>query len=229
MKKIVLFDIDGTILNVESSLARSIFIDTFGEMFSIDISKSIPSFHGKTDLQIIADIANLYGIDYSNEIEQIWNNIFEKFEQRISKESITILPGAAELIEEIEKADNFELGLVTGNFRKNAYLKLSLVGLDEYFPFGGFGDDCPDRNKLPLIAIERAKKSKIIDETYPISNSVIIGDTFRDIQAAKSNSLKAVAVATGKAPSSELRRYTPDVLFEDLSDYKKVFDCLNKL
>ncbi len=229
MKKIVLFDIDGTILNVESSLARSIFIDAFGEMFSMDISKSIPSFHGKTDLQIIADISNLYGIDYSNEIEQIWNNIFDKFEQRISKESITILPGAAELIEEIEKANNFELGLVTGNFRKNAYLKLSLVGLDKYFPFGGFGDDCPDRNKLPLIAIERAKKSKIIDDAYPISNSVIIGDTFRDIQAAKSNSLKAVAVATGKAPLSELSCYTPYVLFEDLSDYKKVFDCLNKL
>lgn len=229
MKKIVLFDIDGTILNVESSLARSIFIDAFGELFGIDISKNIPSFHGKTDLQIIADIANLYSIDYNNETEQIWNNIFEKFEQRITKESITILPGAFELIEEINKAENFELGLVTGNFKKNAYYKLSLVGLDEYFPFGGFGDDSSDRNKLPLIAIERAKKSKIIDETYSISNSVIIGDTFRDIQAAKSNSLKSVAVATGKAPSSELRRYTPDVLFEDLSDYKKVFDCLNKL
>lgn len=229
MKKIVLFDIDGTILYVESSLARSIFIDTFGEMFSIDISQNIPSFHGKTDLQIIADIAQLYKIDYSSSIEQIWENIFEKFEQRISKDSITILPGAAELIEEIDRADNFEMGLVTGNFRKNAYLKLSLVGLDRYFPFGGFGDDCPDRNKLPIIAIERAKQSKIIDESYSISNSVIIGDTFRDIQAAKSNSLKAVAVATGKAPSSELRHYTPDVLFEDLSDYKTVFDCLKKL
>ncbi len=229
MKKIVLFDIDGTILNVESSLARSIFIDAFGEMFSIDISQNIPSFHGKTDLQIIADIADLYSIDYSSNIEQIWENIFDKFKQRISRDSITILPGAAELIDEIAKADNFELGLVTGNFQKNAYLKLSLVGLDSYFLFGGFGDDCPDRNKLPLIAIDRAKNSKIIDENFSISNSVIIGDTFRDIQAAKSNLFKSVAVATGKASLSELQHYAPDVLFEDLSDYKKVLDCLNKL
>jgi len=53
MKKLVLFDIDGTILNVEPHLAKSIFVDTFGELFNVDISQDVPSFHGKTDLQII--------------------------------------------------------------------------------------------------------------------------------------------------------------------------------
>lgn len=229
MKKLVLFDIDGTILNVDSLLAKSIFVDTFGELFDIDISNDVPSFHGKTDLQIINDIVKLHNLNNKFPKQKILDLIYQKFEQRLSPNKIELLPGINDLIDLFNTDRNFGIGLVTGNFEKNAYLKLSFVGLEKYFHFGGFGDDSPDRINLPLIAIERAKIKKIINENYSQEKTIIIGDTFRDIQAAKFNNMKSVAVATGKATAKELAFYKPDLLFDDFSNYSNVFERIKEI
>lgn len=229
MKKLVLFDIDGTILNVEPHLTKSIFVDTFGELFNVDISQDVPSFHGKTDLQIIHDILKLHNIKNRFSIQQLWDLIYQKFEQKLSFDKIELLPGISNLIDLIYGDNQFAIGLVTGNFRRNAYLKLSIVKLETYFHFGGFGDDSPNRAHLPIIAINQAKNMKIISENYPQENTIIIGDTFRDIQAAKSNSMKAIAVATGTATAKELSLFKPDALFDDFSNYLNVFECIKEM
>lgn len=229
MKKLVLFDIDGTVLNVESNIAKSIFVDTFGELFNIDISHHIPSFHGKTDLQILSDIRKYYNINHNTDLNHIWDVIYNKFRTNLNSSNIEVLPGVRELINLLAKNDKYAIGLVTGNFKKNAYLKLSLAELDNYFHFGGFGDDSENRNMLPEIALERAKRKKIINESFDNENAIIIGDTFRDIQAARHNKMKVIAVATGKASVKELSYYSPDYLLENLSDYTKVYKYIDSL
>jgi phosphoglycolate phosphatase-like HAD superfamily hydrolase len=107
-------------------------------------------------------------------------------------------------------------------------MKLSAANLDGYFPngVGGFGDDRDARAELVPIAIERARKHYSIDgEVIP----VVIGDSHRDVLAAKENGAVCVAVATGKLKSCELAGYQPEYIFEDFSDTSavlKVFESI---
>lgn len=221
MKKLILFDIDGTILNFRHGIAKELFASMLEELFNRPVpEEAIPYFHGMTDLQIIRTIAENIGITYS-EVEPIipgiWQKMLAMFQEHSKEENITILPGIPELIEQLNKDKNISLALVTGNFMENAYLKLSVSGLDKYFPTGAFGCDSADRNALPPIAIQRVNSS-YNGEVFNNTNSIIIGDTFRDIECAHVNRIKVMAVATGGFTIDELNAHKPDKVIRDFSD-----------
>lgn len=227
-KKVVLFDIDGTILNVDGKVAFDIFVDVIGEVFSVDISENLPSFHGKTDLHILDDIFSQHNIPNGVEkVEQLWNRLYEEFSISLRDDNINLLPGVKKLIDAFDKNDDYLLGLVTGNFKANAYLKLKMKSLDGYFGFGAFGCDHPDRDRLPEIALKRAKSKRLVSEDFDNRNAIIIGDTFRDIQCAKRNGMPSMAVATGKSSLEELSAYEPEFAFKDLSDYENIFNTID--
>jgi len=226
-KKVVLFDIDGTILNVDGKVAYGIFVDVISEVFGVDVSESLPSFHGKTDLQILSEIFDRHHISNGSEkIQILWQKLYDKFSKKLSDENINLLPGIKEFLKLIHSRDDYLLGLVTGNFRRNAYLKLRVKELDSYFNFGTFGCDDFDRNVLPDIAISRAIESNLIPHDFDVKNSIIIGDTHRDVECARSCGMPVVAVATGKASVKDLSAASPDYLFENLSNYNEIFNTL---
>jgi phosphoglycolate phosphatase-like HAD superfamily hydrolase len=227
MKYLILFDIDGTILEFRHGIAKELFSQLLEELLGEKVPDSaIPQFHGMTDLDIIRQITKNIGVSFENTMHilpKIWAKMIEMFQLHSVPENVTMLPGIIELINKLHSNENVCLGLVTGNFQENAYLKLKVAGLDNYFPIGAFGCDAINRNDLPPLAIKRAN-SYFSTNQFNSSNTVIIGDTYRDIECAKTNDIKVIAVATGGFSIEELEAYNPDVT---VSDFSNVTNSLN--
>jgi phosphoglycolate phosphatase len=227
MKKIlVLFDIDGTILKLKKFRSKSIFRNLFLDIFGANIDEQkMPDFAGNTDLGILRAMAESHSIPYEtiiNDIDRIWEKILNDFKPYCNPEYINLLPGADMLIKILAADKTVQLGLLTGNFKANAYLKLDAFGLRTYFPFGAFGDDNEDRNKLPALALDRAVKFSY--HSFNEKNTIIIGDSPRDIICGKSNNIPVLSVATGGFPVDLLVKHNPEIIFEDFSDYNSVID-----
>ena len=232
MPALILFDIDGTILRFRQPYSRSIFRDAMFELFNFDIAfEKMPSFAGMTDLRILREIADASGVEFSkieSEIEQVWDFLASRFEKICNADHIDLLPGVAELIETLDRNPDFQLGLLTGNFQRAAYHKLKSYNLSEYFPFGAFGSDNEDRNALPALAIERAAQF-YPEINFPDSKTIIIGDSPRDIECARSNGLPSLIVATGGFSRTELLSHEPDAIFDDFKNTNDVVNALINL
>ncbi len=180
-------------------------------------------YSGLTDLNILLKIAELNNISFDlfqKTIDSIWENLYLEFRANCNQHTVHLIEGAKEFIQSLSRSEDIVLGLLTGNFRKCAYLKLSIVNLDKFFPFGAFGDDSVERVDLPRIAFERAKS---FCEAYFIpENAVIIGDSVLDIQTAKKNGIKSIAVATGKTDFETLAKAEADLLVPNLLDVEKL-------
>lgn len=182
--------------------------------FNVDFDYS-----GLTDLYILFKIAELNNIPFyffQKDINSIWEALLAEFITVSREDSIHLIDGAKQVIQRFSYSDNVVLGLVTGNFRSCAYLKLSIVGLDKFFPFGAFGDESVDRADLPRIALQRARSITNIE--FSPNDTIVVGDSALDIQSAKKNGLKSVAVATGQTKSETLAKENPDLLVPNLLD-----------
>lgn len=198
MKKLLLFDIDGTILNMKMGVSKNIFIDTFFDIYGQTISmEQMPRFSGNTDLQILNQMADAIGFDkelVAQKVEDFWNLKLDRFKQYCTAEYIQLIPGVEQLLKSLKSNDEYELSLVTGNSIKNAFQKLSSYHLDSYFTDGAFGNDNSDRNQLPPLAVNRVNH-RVGNLLYTSQNTIIIGDTNSDLLAAKTNNMKAMIIA----------------------------------
>ncbi len=231
MPYLLLFDIDGTILKFKEGISKQIFSEILTDIFNISVNHAkLPDFSGKTDLQILKEIIAEYNLNQDiiyQDINSIWDRILKKFEKYAVIDNYNLLPGIEQLIFKLNSNQNFRLGLLTGNFKKNAYLKLSIFDFEYYFPIGSFGCDNPERDKLFDIAIERA------NEYWPglffnSFNTYIIGDSPKDIQCAKVNNSHSIAVATGYFSYKELYQLNPDLIFYNFEDYNTVINRINE-
>ncbi|MGQ9819187.1 MAG: HAD family hydrolase [Candidatus Kapaibacteriales bacterium] len=224
-----LFDIDGTILNVRQNLSKQIFNNVFQRFFKVPTPKKIEfDFSGLTDLAILKNIAHLYSISFSLvilNIKQFWETLFDEFQKTLKVSDVSLLPGVRESILFLTQSNDFMLGLLTGNFQKNAYYKLALVGLDKFFPFGAFGDEEVERSKLIPKAISKANEF-IGGNLFDKNNSIVIGDSVSDILSAKENDVKIIAVSTGRTRMNELLYYNPDFIIDSFYEFPKIVEFL---
>ncbi len=226
----LLFDIDGTLLCLKKKVAKDIFLQVLRDTFSIEIDKDIyVDFAGRTDYGIVLSIFNQLGLQRNlldSQIDEVFEGIHKYFLRELKKEHAFPCQGTLNLLELLKNDQRFALGVVTGNFELNARLKLNLLGIEDYFQFGAYGDNQINRLQLPIIALENAKK--IYLNIHP-DNCLIIGDTHLDIESAHHNSFKSVAVATGGMSLSDLSHHKPSLAFEDFSDYNQVYNSILKL
>lgn len=231
MNILILFDIDGTLIRMKKGFANPIFFKVIKKVLDIDINNNIKiDFAGRTDYGILTHIFKSAGLDSSHFEEHltiIYDEIFKEFKNNLTNDSLRILDGVPQLLELLSNDDRFTLGLVTGNFKKNALLKLEHCGLDKYFCCGAFGDFLPNRLDLPKIALESANSSNHKDFTR--AKTLIVGDTHRDIQSAEHNKMKSMGVATGGTPYFELLKFSPNLIFENLEDFREVYSSITKL
>ncbi|ROL60962.1 HAD family hydrolase [Bacteroidetes/Chlorobi group bacterium ChocPot_Mid] len=232
MKYLILFDIDGTILKFRQYHSKEIFAKMLKEVFGKDVPLSImPDFSGMTDLQILKDIANKINLDSSKliaNLPKVWASISKDFEKYCTSEYMLLLPNIRELITYFDTHPDFLLGLLTGNFIENAYIKLRAFNLEGFFQFGAFGSDKDDRNLLPPIAINRANDF-VGFNIFDKKNTLLIGDSPRDIECAKSNNLPVLAVATGNFSANELFLYKPDCVLNDFKDLELTICTIKNL
>ena len=127
-----------------------------------------------------------------------------------------VMPGIRELLDILNRRDDVFLGLLTGNFREGARIKLEHFGLWDYFRCGAFGDDSADRNELVPFALMRARDGGLPD--IDPSRILVVGDTPHDVACARAVGAVPVAVATGGFTTDQLRESGADIVYETLAD-----------
>ena len=185
-------------------------------------------FAGKTDRRIVHDLMMAEGWD-SDAIEarlpELDRRMAAAGRTLFTTETIWPCPGVTPLLDALKLRDDVTLGLLTGNIRHTAPLKLRAAGIDpSLFVDGAYGSDSLDRDELFEIALNRVREKTGIEFTG--KNVIIIGDTPADIRCARQGGGRAVAVATGPFTADRLRDYQPDHLFADLIDTEAVVNSL---
>ena len=228
MKRLILFDIDGTLLSTNGA-ARKAFhramLEVYGTAGPIDSHQ----FDGKTDPQIARELLILDGMPEHN-IDDDLPKLFECYLSGMAQEiarpghSTLVYPGVRELLDALHADERVLLGLLTGNIAEGAALKLRSAGLDHYFKFGAFGSDSAQRGELPPIAVQRALERTGV--SFGGKDVVVIGDTPSDVQCGQSIGVYALGVCTGRHDRESLLQAGADEVLEDLSDTRRVLDIL---
>ncbi len=207
---LVLLDIDGTLLGGATDAHRDALHAALLEVHGIDARKAgrpiAPA--GRTDGEIARVILLTIGVsarridDLAPDVRDACGRAYA--ELLTADLSQTVLPGVHELLEWLAQRDDVVLGLLTGNYESVARLKLRHAGIAKYFPTGqgAFGSDDEDRAALPAIARRRAGHT---GHPYPRGDTLVIGDTPRDIACAHADDVRCIAVATGPFRTDQLQ------------------------
>jgi len=215
--KLFLFDIDGTLLTTDGA-GRAALKSAGADLFAIEEDLRTINVSGSTDTAIVQDILRHHLLDVSTaNVNRYLGGYLVWLKQYLASQSGAILPGVISLLDVLAK-DGQAIGLLTGNVRRGAQIKLTAHGIWDRFSFGAFGDDNSDRNQLGPIAKQRAEAA--LSTEFAAHDIVIIGDTPKDIACARAFGAVAVAVATGRYSLANLSEHQPDHLVGDLADTK---------
>jgi phosphoglycolate phosphatase len=214
MKRFILFDIDGTLIDPCGAGRRSV-TQVFYEILSIHEAFAGMSLAGKTDIQIIKEGLARHGFSIGDGIlSSIVSRYVEILQREISNPKGYVQLGVVELLDALRETDGYRVGLLTGNIERGARIKLGAFNLNGYFPIGAFGDNSEDRNNLLPIAVERLRAMTGIDIEY--GTCIVVGDTPLDVECAKPFGAISVAVATGLYRYESLAKTGADYVLRDL-------------
>jgi phosphoglycolate phosphatase len=227
MPKLVLFDIDGTLVLTGGAGLRAMNRACREVVGHADALDGIP-VAGRTDWIILHDTLARLG----RPLDQLLFDLLRDRYVAYLREEIQhpgfgfngALPGVTVLLDELRPRDDIFLGLLTGNFEAGARIKLERFALWHYFRCGAFGDDAPDRNALVPVAVERA--SACGAPSVEPSDVLVVGDTPHDIACARAAGATPVGVATGNYTADELRACGAEIVFDSLLDTTRVLERL---
>jgi phosphoglycolate phosphatase-like HAD superfamily hydrolase len=226
--KLVLFDIDGTLLRSEG-LGRASMRSALAEVFGAAGDETY-RYDGKTDKQIVRELMRLEGHS-DDAIDERMERLIARYvgglDERIAagNYAVRMLPGVPELLDELEQQDGIALGLLTGNVAEGARRKLAAAGLGfDRFRVNAFGSDEEHRPNLPAVAQQRASETLGIE--LERGAMIVVGDTPADIACGRALGAKAIGVATGHYSVDDLREHQPYAVFADLSDTAAVLKVI---
>ena len=212
--RLVLFDIDGTLVDTGGAGMAALKLagrDVFGaEGPELDLA-------GATDSAIVRGLLEHFGKPVNDEnIRRFYRAYLAYLEDHLGDEAFDgrVLPGVMDLLEEFRLAGAV-LGLLTGNIAEGAVRKMRHYGMDDYFAFGAFGDDHHDRNRLGPVALARAGEAT--GREYCAGETLVIGDTPKDIACGRAMGAITVCVGTGAFTAPQLRSHGADLVFEEFS------------
>jgi phosphoglycolate phosphatase-like HAD superfamily hydrolase len=228
-RRLVLFDIDGTLLH-SAGAGRSAISEALqremGETGPIDAYR----FDGKTDPQIVIELMLAAGHPHAeseSHVSAVCKRYLELLEVQLvnNEHRIEVLPGVETILGALEARADTVVGLLTGNLARGATLKLTAAGLDpNRFVVGAFGSDSAVRADLPAIAATRA--APLMGHVPDGHSVIIIGDTPADMTCGQGVGARAIGVATGRHTVDELLDAGAHAAFSDLSGTETVLTAI---
>jgi phosphoglycolate phosphatase-like HAD superfamily hydrolase len=224
VKLLLLWDIDGTLITsgnaglhaLESALRAG---------FGIEGSLDDIEFAGRTDPWIMRAIFRKFGVPPSpGNFARLFEGYVAALPRQLHNPHARVLPGVREILRAAADHGAIAQGLLTGNMRRGAQVKLSHHGLWDHFDFGAFGDDSELRNELGPHALRRAGERHGVQ--FSAANVWVIGDTPHDIACGRAIGARTLAVATGGCSLAQLRDHAPTAVLPDLSATAEILALL---
>ena len=228
-RKLVLFDIDGTLL-LSAGAGRRAIHAALGDQ-GVDLAPATGiRFDGKTDPQIVAELLDAAGHPVPDDparVALLLARYLDHLERDLAEHGhrSRLMPGVPGLLDALEAEASVVLGLLTGNVLTGARLKLRAAGLDpDRFRVGAYGSDHARRGELPGIAARRAEP--FFGRIPGGSEVVIIGDTPADVRCGEGIGARTIGVATGGYSVAELEQAGADAVFEDFSEIERAVEAI---
>lgn len=221
---LLLWDIDGTLLASGGAGMRALRT-ALAARFGIEGSLADIDFGGRTDPWIMRRIFEKFALPDTPETMAAYTAAYlDELPAELHRSASRVLPGVTERLAEAAARPHVAQGLLTGNRRRGAEIKLAHHGLWERFAFGAFADDHELRNELGPFALRRAREHHGV--AFAPERTWIIGDTPHDIACGRAIGARTLAVATGHADPDALRALQPDAFLPDLRNAARFWDAL---
>ncbi|MBB2909750.1 phosphoglycolate phosphatase-like HAD superfamily hydrolase [Streptosporangium becharense] len=223
INRLVLWNIDLTLVDV-SIVTREAYAEAFREVTGRPLVKLTPP-NGRPDSEIVFEMIALNGIvpddDHLPRFLHALARSFGARRERLARDG-RMMAGAREALRAVAELDGTAQSVLTGTIRSNAVHKLAAFGLDGYvdFEIGGYGEEVYPKATLLQVAQGRAGRRHGV--VFDGGNTVLIGDSARDVQAARIAGVAMIGVASGRSLPAELREAGADLVLPDLGDPSRV-------
>lgn len=225
MSKLLLWDIDGTLLHASGAGVRAL-LGAMKSCFDVDATAHGINMAGRTDLGIIAE---LFGKFLTKPLPRDLDRYLDEYHRILLREikngDTRLYPGVESALDEARGRGDIVQALLTGNTREAARVKLDHFSLGHFFQFGAFGDENADRNALAELALVRA--GEVTGTAFEPERTFVIGDTVRDVACGAAIGAHTVAVATGAHSADQLSACRPTAVLPDLSDAAALFAVID--
>jgi phosphoglycolate phosphatase-like HAD superfamily hydrolase len=219
MARLVLFDIDGTLVHTGGA-GTAAFTKTFATEFNLHHGTERMKFAGRTDVSLVREFFKFHGQPETKEnFARFFAHYVFWLDHILQRNGGEACRGIHEFIRDLQALPQPPvLGLLTGNVQIGAEIKLRHFGLWEHFNFGGFADDHEDRNHIAAAALQRGRR--VLGQDLQPHEIVVIGDTPFDVRCGKFIGAKTLAVATGGSKLAELQPHAADWTVADLTQIR---------
>jgi len=224
MVRVVFFDIDGTLVHTGRAGVKA-FAKVFSSEFGAHDGTERMKFGGRTDVSLVREFFRIHNIEPSAaNFERFFGRYVFWLDHIITDAAGAPCRGVLDFIDQLRALPNPPmLGLLTGNIRLGAEIKLRHFDMWNLFVTGAFADDHEDRNQIAASAIQRARR--VLGDSLHPEEVVVVGDTPRDVECGKAIGAKVLAVATGGADLETLREHKPDWVVQDLRELNASVVC----
>lgn len=224
MVRVVFFDIDGTLVHTGRAGVKA-FEKVFSSEFDAHDGTERMKFGGRTDVSLIREFFRIHDIEPS---AANFNRFFDRYtfwlDHIIQDSAGAPCRGVLDFIDELKALKHPPvLGLLTGNIRLGAEIKLRHFDMWNLFEFGAFADDHESRNHIAATALHRARR--VLGEDLKPEEVVVVGDTPHDVECGRAIQARVLAVATGGAKLEELQSHHPDWAVTDLRELRAQVVC----
>jgi phosphoglycolate phosphatase-like HAD superfamily hydrolase len=224
MKTLLLWDIDGTLI-LSGGAGERALAAALNQEFGIAGTLEDIEVAGRTDPWIARRVLAKFALpDTAENIARYLDGYLRALPNELANPEARILPGVRELLQILADRGDVAQGLLTGNLRRGAEIKLVHHDLWAHFSFGAFADDSETRNELGPHAVRRASSHHSIQ--FAADQVIVIGDTPYDIACGQIIGARTIGVATGRFSVEELRACAPTAVFPNLSDTAAVLRLL---